>query len=440
MLKYIRSKIFSQSNSLLLVRLKKIRNYMEHFWQYFYIKKNDLCQKKTLIRLKKKRHFTVLFVAISPASWKYTSLYKAFDDNENFTPYIVIADPTNLSSSQIELNRKACIDFFQAEGFRLLFTSQDRFVKIEGCDPDIVFFSTPYNHVSEEFKITSFRNSLCCYCQYSFVIERQLKFYDSLFQNLLWRYYCETDTHCEMASKIARTAGKNIFVSGYPTADIIKTRKAGEDTHPVTVTAAGRKVVIWAPHWTIKSRVGIEGVRPPFTSFLEHSQFFFDIVDKFRDDIYFVFKPHPQLMRHLSSIWGDEKTNEYYDRWCQLPNAQLELGSYTELFRVSDAMIFDSRSFLSEYLYTNKPALYTPYSFGAIDWMNEFGQLAAPVHYMGWCREDVEHFLSNVVLGRGDWRRAYRERFVKSFMEQSDGKTVAERILCDLQRSLMAFS
>ena len=420
-----------------VILLKKILGYKNLFWQYFYIKRNSLKQKGTLIRLNRKSHFTVLFVAISPASWKYASLYRALEKDENFTPYIVVADATYMPQNEVESNRLTCINFFQSQGFRLIFPGKKEFIKVEERDPDIVFFSTPYNHVSEEFQITSFSDSLCCYCQYSFVIERQLKFYDSLFQNLLWKYYCETETHRKMAARIARTAGKNVFVSGYPTADIIKKRTADDAAHPVFRAAAGRKVVVWAPHWTIKSRIGIEGVRPPFTSFLEHSEYFFDIVNKHREDIYFVLKPHPELIRQLRLVWGEKKAEDYYVRWRDLPNGRLELGSYVELFRISDAMIFDSRSFLSEYLYTKKPALYTPYSFGSIDWMNEFGQLAAPVHYMGWCREDIEHFLSNVVLGGDDWRRSYRERFVNTFMEFSDDKTVAERIVSDLRSSLI---
>ena len=72
------------------------------------------------------------------------------------------------------------------------------------------------------------------------------------------------------------------------------------------------------------------------------------------------FKPHPILKPKLykHALWGKERTDAYYHCWETMENTQLEMSDYIDLFMTSDAMIFDSVSFMTEYLYTKKPALF----------------------------------------------------------------------------------
>lgn len=54
---------------------------------------------------------------------------------------------------------------------------------------------------------------------------------------------------------------------------------------------------------------------------------------------------------------------------------QLDEGEYESLFYYSDAIIHDSSSFLAEYVFTNKPALYlmNPEKINSL--VNDFGKI-----------------------------------------------------------------
>ena len=76
--------------------------------------------------------------------------------------------------------------------------------------------------------------------------------------------------------------------------------------------------------------------------------------EKYKDKIQIAFKPHPNLKTVNKSSKSGKPNDDYYDKWNSLDNGQLEEGDYFDLFLQSDAMIHDSVSFLSEYLYTMK--------------------------------------------------------------------------------------
>ena len=84
---------------------------------------------------------------------------------------------------------------------------------------------------------------------------------------------------------------------------------------------------------------------------------------KFLFRMVYCFSKHNGLTwKKLMSGGGVFVNGEEYDAYCRawdaLPNAKVVMGEYLAYFASSDAMILDSVSFMAEYLYVHKPALF----------------------------------------------------------------------------------
>ena len=110
-----------------------------------------------------------------------------------------------------------------------------------------------------------------------------------------------------------------------------------------------------------------------------------------------VFKPHPLLKNKLDLLWGKEKADGYYAKWKKMPNTNVNEGDYIDLFLTSDAMIHDSGSFISEYLYVNKPVMRTLNDVDESEKMNDFAMECISNHYLAKKESDIEQFIQNVI-------------------------------------------
>lgn len=67
---------------------------------------------------------------------------------------------------------------------------------------------------------------------------------------------------------------------------------------------AKKKKIIWAPHHSLEDCGGLQ-----LSTFLSYYKFFFELAQKYFNDIQIVFKPHPLLKEKLYQHpdWGKEK-------------------------------------------------------------------------------------------------------------------------------------
>ena len=150
--------------------------------------------------------------------------------------------------------------------------------------------------------------------------------------------------------------------------------------------------------------------------------------DKYRDKVYFVFKPHPSLRNKLYEYWGAEKTEAYYSRWENPGVSHIEEGKYLSLFKHSDAMIHDCGSFTIEYLYTGLPVMYLVRGESHTDNMIPYAKEAFDLHYKGFTRVDIERFIKDVIAGK-DPRAEERRVFYEKNLLPPHGKTACENII-----------
>ena len=165
-----------------------------------------------------------------------------------------------------------------------------------------------------------------------------------------------------------------------------------------------------------------------YSTFLEYSDFILAMAQKYKDDIQMAFKPHPLLRKNLLAYWNEDKINEYYKRWDEYENTQLELGGYKGLFMHSDAMIHDSGSFTIEYHYTHKPVMYLVKNDKHTDNQNEFAVQAYNLHYKGHNEEEIEKFICDVIAGC-DPQYDERKKFFEESLLPPNGKTAAQNII-----------
>ena len=126
---------------------------------------------------------------------------------------------------------------------------------------------------------------------------------------------------------------------------------------------------------------------------------------------------------------GQERTDEYYAQWNKLGNGQLEESSYVDLFLTSDAMVHDSGSFTTEYLFMQKPVMYLVGKDKVDQRFNTFGKEAFGCHYQGENAEQIERFIVDVLLGGDDPKQADRAAFYDKWLAPKEGFMPSQMIL-----------
>lgn len=379
-------------------------------------------------RLQGKERLEVAFVLAVPGMWKLDYVFKAMQKSEKYHPYIVIIPYTvfkNYSEEENEKTIRRTVEFAKERGFEYIIPRDEKTGKWidikKTLNPDIVFFTCPYKDMERKYHAYHFVDKLTCYVSYGYISMQLFKNnYDKLAINMAGAYFLETPMHTKFAEKYSHAKGRNCYVTGYPGCEVF----LRDDYKPKRVwreQECPKKRIIWAPHHTIDGTFSV-------STFLDVCDIMLDVARKYADRVQFAFKPHQLLKFKLIEMWGEDKTNDYYKQWETLPNCQIEEVEYVDLFIGSDAMLHDSCSFLTEYLYQRKPVMYLLKN-NPQDVFNEFGLIAFEQYYKGNTREDIEHFIEDVVLAGNDPKKEGREQFFKKYLGPYDGRLPSENIM-----------
>jgi hypothetical protein len=154
-----------------------------------------------------------------------------------------------------------------------------------------------------------------------------------------------------------------------------------------------------------------------FTSsnFLRFADCFMSLPTKY-PEVDFVFRPHPHLFHRLESkaVWGKRRTNEWKTRFLAHPNVSWsEEGDYFLEFSLSDGLIQDCGSFIPEWLYTGKPGCYMLRPDAPPEKeLSPFGLECLNHYYLASKQDEIEHFISDVVLKGIDPMQQARKDFI----------------------------
>lgn len=387
-----------------------------------------------VIRLKDK--IDVIFLVIHDSIWKYEEVYKLLDNDSKFNVIVVVIPLVRNNICDMETYYQS-LEFFNNKKYNTLGAyDEDKKLWLDVkklINPDVVFFTNPHNLTFDKYYINNYFDSLTCYVPYAFVVIKDIEIhYKKNFHQLLWRLFLETDRHREFYEEFSLLDSTNALVSGYPGLDV----KKSLNFCPKNIwlkCRKKRKKIIWAPHHTIQSHNGTLN----YSSFEEYHEYFIELC-KTNQDIQVAFKPHPLLRENLNNAenWGKARTDNYYNKWNELDNGQFENGAYIDLFEKSDAMITDSASFIAEYLYFDKPILFTLKDSNVINRFNSFGQKIFNVLYQSNTLNDTNNFINNQVVLNNDNLKEVRNIFLNNEILPQNGNEASQNIFLELKKQL----
>lgn len=272
-----------------------------------------------------------------------------------------------------------------------------------------MFYCSPYAHTGFHF-IRIVLKSLILYAPYSYgtIINQGIGSLGPQTINTIyiytWSNFVESELHFKYNDLKLM---KNPVLTGYMTYELINERAKlnFEST---------KKVILYAPHYGVKIDDSEVYYRSSYSSFLEFYNIIEDLRHELGNKLIFIFKPHPALkmMLYRHPNWRKTKTDNYFNSW-KTTFSTLYDNDYITAFNLSDCIIYDSVSFIGEYIYTNKPSLYLNndinlYQNDAIrSYLMEF-------HYIGNSKDDIYTFLSDIVIDGNDYKKDIRSKFITS--------------------------
>ena len=415
--------------------IQKLRAFSFNAKVIYYFILQSIVRPYKIKKLIKKDKIKVAFFLQDITIWKYDILYELLVQNKKYEAIIFVIPFINLNE---QLQKTLLQNTFQQclqRGYKVI-NSFDQtthsWIDIKSIfNPDIIIFTNPHFSTLDKYYISNFKFRLNLYAQYAFHVSNLNKIqYNQLFHNLLWKQFCETKMHQKFAAENSFIGKFNTIYTGYPgTWKFITPDK----TIPSPWKINNKSVIkiIWAPHHTIfPNDSGLA-----YSNFLQYAK---DIKEFITHNkyIHIAFKPHPLLRNklYMHPDWGVIKTNNYYEFWKNLENGQLEEGEYHNLFNFSDALIFDSGSFVAEYLYVNKPSIFCWRDDHIPERFNDFGKLALNIHQKAQNFDDIKKFIENVCQ-KIDPKITERKQFYYHWLIPPNNQSPSENIFDFLNKT-----
>lgn len=411
---------------------KKIQKVKTHAEAYQYHRRYNM----TIERLsKKKEPLTVLFMAIYDSNWKYDSVYQAMQADNMFNPIIIVCPAVNRGREHMLESMDKCCRFFKKKNYTFIRSydqTSDTFIDAHSFNPDIIFYTNPYcGLIDDRYYIDQFKNSLTCYVNYGYINVHFEWAVNLPFHQYVWRYFVECEDNKNLVKRFSSINASNCAVTGYPMYDAFY--KGSANGIDWKIKDIEHKRIIWSPHHSISSQDGLIKL----STFELYYQTMVHLAEKYKNEVQFVFKPHPLLKDALYGLdnWGKDKTDAYYNLWQEMENTTIVEGEYIDLFNSSDAIINDSASFTIEYLYTKKPCLYLS-NYDRQKDANEISLKALECWYHATAEQQIENFIVSVILKGNDYLKEKREKFFTDNLLPPNGTSAAENIINEIKRAV----
>ena len=372
-----------------------------------------------MIWIRRHRRIRFLFILQELSQWKTEKLYQAMLAHSRFEPILGITKCLGYPEAEQKVAR-----YCQDKGYPYIWLDPQKTIA-EQVAVDLLTHQKPYTN---EINPAHFINAnpripvVCIPYYLSTITEDWIA--NNRLTYLSWRHFCDNESCRKDWARISRVQGCNLVVTGLPVMDeLLLPKDCYEDVWPMK---DGRKRIIYAPHHTIAD-IHWEGIG--YSTFLEYGEFMLEMRDKYKDLVFFEFKPHPRLLYNLILLWGKEKAEAYYEAWDSPGASHVSANEqYLSLFKHSDAMIHDCGSFTVEYLYTGNPVMYLVRDSHHKDNMTENAAKAFDLHYKGLSKEDIERFILSVIAG-DDPRKEERSAFVRDHLQPPYGKSACTNII-----------
>jgi len=221
--------------------------------------------------------------------------------------------------------------------------------------------------------------------------------------------------------------------TGHPWSECLKLPKE-EFKDPWKTT--NKKRILVCPHHSIDEKNNMYGNQGDL---LEWGEEFLELVNKYRNEVEFVMRPHPNLYCIIENNFNYKKMD--HNRFKKILDILFKCKDmvtfncdedYISWFKYSDALVHDGGSFRCEYLYMNKPVCYMANETNMEN--SKFSQMgleAMNCHEICYkSRGDkLESFILNVINEideKAELRNKYYEKYCEYY---PNGKTPCENIV-----------
>lgn len=371
--------------------------------------------------IRRKKNIKVLYVLAELASWKTELLYLAMLKHQRFNPILGVTD-NNVESPG---SKTILTDYLESRHYEYIDLDKDD-KSINKIAPDFIVYYKPYDASYQSAHIfKKHAKAIPLGFSYAIMTVAQKQHYNHPLYYYAFQYYVENELIKKTYREFLGVRANNVKVAGTPICDLLLSdRRNFEDPWK---DKTGKKRIIYAPHHSFD---GTNGKGIELATFLVNADFMLEMAKKYKGKVAFAFKPHPNLKKKLTKIWGKERADAYWRDWESLDYAQVDYGDYIGLFKYSDAIIHDCGSFTAEYLFMNKPAMYlingTEERVKAE--FNEFGQSCFACYEHGVTHERIEAFINDVIAGN-DRMRDIRQTFYDKNLRPPYGRTACENII-----------
>ena len=372
-------------------------------------------------RVRGKEKIRFLFLLQSLPQWKTEQLYLSMLNHPRFEPILGITPSIEIPGEEKDIEK-----YCQHKGYQYTWLDPDKTL-VEQVAPDVVAYQKPYiKQTSQAHSIDSNPGVLSVLIPYYLTNMLSPFLQNRPLQLKCWQEYFENESVCKENAKLHHGHGINYVVTGLPIMDIFNQPK--DSFVDPWLKAGNRRRIIYAPHHTINGNFVKEVV---FSTFLENGEFMPEMARKYRDDVFFVFKPHPLLYPKLCDYWGKERTDTYWEQWRTMGNSHIEDGEYIGLMKHSDALFHDCGSFTLEYMFTSNPVMFLLNKAYDENNLCSYAKEAFSLHEKGHNHEDIDNFIGRVVRGE-DMNRQSRAAFVKRHLTPPHGRSACENIICSI--------
>ena len=147
---------------------------------------------------KAKRQINVVFFALDSNTWKYDSLFQTMQKDPLFSPTVLAVPQVNKGKDFMLYQLRHGCEYYESKGYPTICSydeESDTYVDAFSLNPDIIFFSNPYDGlVDDRYNIKHYENKcLTCYVNYAFCCVPSQYSCASMFHQRVWRYYVECE-------------------------------------------------------------------------------------------------------------------------------------------------------------------------------------------------------------------------------------------------------
>lgn len=364
-----------------------------------YISKNKAIVLK---KLKEKKHFKVVFYVYDLTKWKCQKIYDLMEEDERFSPLVVVTKNSVTSFSNPSFQTKKEIEdtynYFKNKNMNVKLGydfEKQRHIPFEKFSCDIIIYQHPWYVETSQGPVVCSKFALTYYIPYDIPttdleIDYGLRFHSYIENFVVFNNEIKETFQSKMKNK-----GENLLPLGQPSCDYIKSNKIGD-------------YVIYAPHWTINHEKTIA-----YSTFKENGKFILDYAKK-HPEFSWVFKPHPMLKKAIldNNFMTKGEVEKYYSDWEKLALASYDCNYY-EIFNNSQLMITDCSTFLVEYFLTGKPLLQLlPEKEPSF---NNFVKRITKNYYKITNNDELEKRLNEILINNEDTMKQSRLEALKKF-------------------------